>query len=208
MEASLDLSATPDHPLEPVRGFDEPSTQRRQDTRPVKHTTAGQPRRRDDEYERHGTRHLLVTGEPHGGYRAMSVTHQRKQPDVAQAINRMTQPPRSRGAPTMHLGLDHLHTHVAQSFIEPFGVRAAQGLRSRRRVHDTPKHASWLKRAEIDSGLLSSPSIRGRIPTEERRTKPASIWQESSNGARAMISWTFTVGDAQAQFQYHSEGQN
>jgi hypothetical protein len=67
MEERLDLYAKPHHALEPVLCFDEQSTPLLKDTRPVNNTKEGKPRRRDDAYERRGTRNIFVTVEPKGG---------------------------------------------------------------------------------------------------------------------------------------------
>ena len=102
--------------------------------------------------------------------------------------------------------LDNLNTHFEKSFIEPFGTRDATPLLARLRFHDTPQHASWLNMAEIEIGICSRQSIKGRIPTEEKRREQTSLWQDSRTGARAMISWTFTVRHARAKFQDHNQG--
>lgn len=206
MEEILDLYAKPHNSLEPVLCFDEKSKQLLKDTRPVKNTKEGKPRRRDYEYERSGTRNIFVTVEPKGGYREVSVTNQRKKPDFAQEIARIIKLHRYRHATTIHLVLDNLNTHFEKSFIETFGTREANHLLSRIRFHYTPKHASWLNMAEIEIGILSRQSIKGRIPTEEKLREHTRLWQDSRNGARAMISWTFTVRNARAKFQYNNQG--
>lgn len=206
MEERLDLYANPHNALDPGLCGDEQSQPRLKDTRPVKHTKAGKPRRRDDEYERRGPRNILVTVEPKGGDREGSVTKQRKKPDVAQEIARIIKLHRYRQATTIHLVLDNLNPHFEKSFMETCGPREATHLLSRIRFHDTPKHASWLKMAAIESGMLSRPSIKGRIPTEETLREHTRLWQDSRNGARAMISWTFTGRRARAKFQYHRQG--
>jgi hypothetical protein len=115
----------------------------------------------------------------------------------------MRELPRSRDAQTIHSVLDNLNTHFETSFIETFGTREAKRMLSRRRFHDTPTHASWLTRAEIEIGSLSRQSIRGRIPTEAVLSPHARFWQQARNQARAMISGKFTVRDAQAKFHDH-----
>jgi hypothetical protein len=56
--------------------------------------------------------------------------------------------------------------------------------------------------AEIEIGILSRQSIRGRIPTEGELVEKARLWQESRNDAQAMINWKFTVKDARVKFKY------
>ena len=183
--------------------YDEKSKQLLKDIRPVKNTREGKLRQRDDEYERNGTRNIFVTVEPKGGYREVSVMKRRKKPDCAREIKRLTLLPRYHHAAIIHIVLDHLNTPFETSFIETFGTSEAKRILSRIRFHYTPKHASWLNMAEIEIGILSSQSIRGRLPTEEVLAQHARIWQQARNQARAMISWKFTVRDARAKFHYH-----
>jgi len=203
LEDILDLYAKPYDSREPVRGFDEKAKQLLKDTRPIKNTREGKPRRRDDAYERNGTTHIFVAVEPRGGHREVTVTKHRKNPDVAKEITRIIELPRDRHAATIHLVLDHLNTHVEQSFMETFGTPEAARIMSRIAFHDTPKHASWLNMAEIEIGIFSKPSIRGRIPTEARLRNHARIWQAGSNQEHAKIPWTSTGQDARTKFTYN-----
>jgi hypothetical protein len=56
--------------------------------------------------------------------------------------------------------------------------------------------------AEIEIGIFSKQSIRGRIPTEDILRNHARIWQEERNLKRAMRRWKFTVQDARRKFTY------
>jgi DDE superfamily endonuclease len=202
MEDILDLYAKPYNPLQPVLCFDEKSKQLLQDTRPVKNTKEGKPRRRDYEYERNGTRNIFVTVEPKGGHREVTVTKQRKKPDFAAEMKRIIELPRYERATNIHIVLDNLNTHFEKSFTETFGEEETGRIMSRIQFHYTPKHASWLNMAEIEIGILSRQSIRGRIPTEEKLVEKAGLWQERRNGKQATINWKFTVKDARVKFKY------
>jgi DDE superfamily endonuclease len=186
--------------------YDEKSKQLLKDIRPVKNTREGKLRQRDDEYERNGTRNIFVTVEPKGGYREVSVMKQRKKPDCAREIKRLTLLPRYHHAAIIHIVLDHLNTHCEKSFIETFGTSEAKRILSRLRFHYTPKHASWLNKAEIEIGILLTQSSRGRIPTAGKLLQYGRIWQKKRNRARAVISWKFTVRDARVKFQYNRRG--
>jgi hypothetical protein len=206
MEDILELYAKPYDTHEPVLCFDEKSKQLLKDTRPVKHTKEGKPRRRDYEYERNGTRNIFVTVEPKGGHREVTVTEQRQKPDFAKEITRIIELPRYRHAANIHIVLDNLNTHFEKSFIETFGKGKSARIMSRVTFHYTPKHASWLNMAEIEIGIFSRQSIKGRIPTAEALRNHASIWQQARNQACARIRWKFTVRDAHVKFQYNSNG--
>jgi hypothetical protein len=202
MEGILDLYATPYDSEEPVLCFDEKSTPLLKDTRPVKNTRERKPRRRDYEYERNGTRNMFVTVEPKGGYREVAVTKRRKKPDFAREIKRVIELPRYENAAKIHIVLDNLNTHFEKSFTETFGRKKAKRLLSRIQFHYTPKHASWLNMAEIEIGILSKQSIRGRVPTEEKLVEKARLWQERRNSKHSTINWKFTVKDARVKFEY------
>ena len=202
MEDLLERYAKPCNLSEPVLCFDEKSKQLLRDTRPVKNTTEGKPRRRDYEYERNGTRNIFVTVEPKGGYRAVKVTMRRKKQDFAKEMRRIVDLPRYKDATTIHVVLDNLNTHFEKSFLETFGKKETKRIMSRIRFHYTPKHAAWLNMAEIEIGILSRQSIRGRIPTEGELVEKARLWQERRNDAQAMINWKFTVKDARVKFKY------
>lgn len=203
MEDILDLYAKPYDSREPVLCFDEKSKQLLKDTRPIKHTREGKPRRRDYEYARNGTTNIFVAVEPRGGHREVSVTKHRKKPDFAKEITRIIELPRYRHAATIHIVLDNLNPHFEKSFMETFGTPEAARIMSRIAFHDTPKHASWLNMAEIEIGICSKQSIRGRIPTEAILRNQARIWQEGRNQEHAKITWTCTVQDARTKFTYN-----
>lgn len=71
----------------------------------------------------------------------------------------------------LHLVLDNLNTHSAQSLGRVWGPRNAQRFFSRVTFHFTPLHASWLNMAEIEIGCLKRQGVRRRIgtPPELRR---------------------------------------
>lgn len=202
MERLLDLYEKPYDRKEPVLCFDEKSKQLLKDTRQAKNTKPGKPRRQDYEYERNGTRNIFVTVEPKGGYRTVAVTRHRKRPDFAKEMKRIIELPRYKNTIKIHIVLDNLNTHFEKSFIETFGEKETARIMSRIQFHYTPKHASWLNMAEIEIGILSRQSIRGRMATEEKLVENAKLWQERRNDARAAINWKFTVKDARVKFRY------
>jgi hypothetical protein len=202
MENILELYAKSYNPREPVLCLDEKSKQLIQDTRAVKNTREGKPRKRDYEYKRNGTRNLFVTVEPKGGHREVEVTKHRKKPDFAREIKRISTLPYYRNADKIHFVLDNLNTHFEKSIIETFGKQKAARLMKRIQFHYTPKHASWLNMAEIEIGVLSRQCIKGRIPTEEKITRHIKVWKNERNRQKALINWQFTVKDARQKFRY------
>lgn len=202
MEEILDLYQKPYDPQEPVICFDEKSKQLLKDTRPIQRPKEKRLRHRDYEYERNGTRNIFVTVEPKGGHREVAVTNHRKKPDFAKEMKRIVELSRYRTAQVIHIVLDNLNTHFEKSFTETFGTKETKSIMDRIQFHYTPKHASWLNMAEIEIGIFSRQSIRGRIGTEEKLKEHAKIWQERRNQEHAMINWRFTTQDARKKFKY------
>jgi len=208
MEHILDLYQKPYDPYEPVLCFDEKSKQLIKDTRPPQQAKEKRFKHRDYEYERNGTRNIFMTVEPKGGHREVAVTAHRKKPDFAKEMKRITGLPRYRNAEKIHIVLDNLNTHFEKSFLETFGAKETIKIMSRLCFHYTPKHASWLNMAEIEIGIFSRQSIRGRIGTEEKLREHTKIWQEGRNREHAMINWKFTVADARKKFNYEPQNLN
>jgi len=202
MENILNPYAKPYDPKEPVLCFDEKSKQPLKDTRQAQQAKEKRLKHSDCEYERNGTGNIFVTVEPKGGYREVAVTKHRKKPDFAKEIKRVVKLPQYRRAKKIHIVLDNLNTHFKKSFTETFGARKAKRILSCIMFHYTPKHASWLNMAEIEIGVFSGQSIKGRGGTEEKLRMHAKIWQRERNRERAMINWKFTVKDARAKFKY------
>lgn len=202
MEDILELYATPYNPKQPVLCFDEKIKQLLIDTRKVKNTKEGAHRRRDYEYKRNGTRNIFVTVEPKGGHREVTVTKRRTRQDFANELQRIIDLPRYQHTTTIHMVLDNLNTHFEKSFLETFGTEETTRIMKRIQFHHTPIHASWLNMAEIEIGIFSRQSIRGRIPTEERLKRNAQLWQERRNRQHATINWKFTVKDARLKLKY------
>lgn len=202
MEDVLDLYGKPYNQKEPVLCFDEKSKQLIKDTRPVRQTQSGKPRRRDYEYQRNGTQNIFVTVEPKGGYRRVTVTEHRKRPDFARELRSIVTLKRYREATTIHVVFDNLNTHNEQSLLQTFGAVATNSLMSRIQFHSTPKHASWLNMAEIEIGILDRQCIKGRIATKGKLKEKVSAWQKERNRRQAKIDWTFTTKKARETFRY------
>lgn len=201
MENILDLYAKPYDPCEPVICFDEKSTQLLADKRPVEQTRQGVLRKRDYEYQRHGTRNVFVAVEPRGGKRHTKITKKRKKRQFAYALKQLilNQYPRAR---KIHLVMDNLNTHFKTSLIATFGEKEADRLWSRITPHYTPKHASWLNMAEIEIGILSRQVLQKRIGDEQTLKTETRIWQHRRNRQRKTITWRFTKQDARKALKY------
>jgi hypothetical protein len=105
----------------------------------------------------------------------VTVTEQRKKPAFTKEIKGIIDLPRYQSAAKTPIVLDNLNTHFEKSFTETFGGEKTKRVRSRIQFHYTPKAASWLNMAEIEIGIFSRRSSRGRIPTEEKLVEHARL---------------------------------
>lgn len=205
MEEVLDLYGKPYDPREPVLCFDEKSKELRRDARTARYGTII---RRDYEYVRNGTANVFMTVEPGAGYRTARATTHRRKPDFAREIRRIANLSRYRSAKCIHIVLDNLNTHKAQSLTETFGKREADHLMRRITFHHTPKHASWLTMAEIELSILGRQALNQRIPTTSVLCAHLKAWQARRNKHKMKINWRFTKQDARRVFKYEREYQN
>jgi hypothetical protein len=87
--------------------------------------------------------------EPLAGQRRVKVTERRTAIDFAQVIREFVDEPYPH-AEKIVLVMDNLNTHKPASWYEAFAPTEARRLRERLEIHDTPKHGSWLDRAETE----------------------------------------------------------
>jgi DDE superfamily endonuclease len=191
----LELSAEPDAPRRPTVTFDETSRQLIAETRVPVPARPGQPRRDDDAYQRHGTRHLFLVCEPQAGWRHIEVTMQRTMHDFARQMRWLVDD-RYPDAEVTRVVLDHLNTHCPAALYETFPPAEARRILKKLELHSTPKHASWLNMAEIELSLVSRQCLAGRIPDEDTLKRELTAYEQRRDADHATIQWRFTVQKA------------
>ena len=201
MEHLLDLYALPYHADEPVVCIDEKSKQLLSDTRETLPATEHTSRRVDYEYKRNGTRNIFCAVEPKGGHRRIAVTARRTKQDCARFLRELIDIDYAK-AHIIHVVCDNLNTHFPPSLYETFPKEEADRLLSRIRFHYTPKHASWLDRAEIELSILSRMAIKCRVPPEKNLIFRIQRFQDVRNENHSTINWKFTKADARRVFKY------
>ncbi len=65
----------------------------------------------------------------------------------------------------------------------------------------TPKHGSWLPRAEIEIGAWSRPCLRRRLPDRATLLRETAAWVERRNAAGGTVDWRFTTADARVKLK-------
>jgi len=198
MEDVLDLYAEPHDPQRPKVNFDETSKQLIAEKRPPLPGQPGHPARYDYEYQRKGTRNVFLFCEPQAGWRHVAVTEHRTMQDFAHQMQWLVDE-RYPEAEVIRVVLDNLNTHKPASLYETFAPAEAHRIRQKLEFHYTPKHGSWLNRAESALSVFARQCLPRRIPTEATLTRELAALEAARNAARATIEWRFPIADTRVK---------
>jgi hypothetical protein len=160
----------------------------------------GTARRRDYEYERHGTCNIFCWVEPLAGRRGVRVTLRRTAIDFAEQL-RLLVDEEYPNARQIVLVTDNLNTHHLGALYECFAPEEARRIAQRLEWHYTPEHASWLDMAEIELSVLSRQCLSRRIGDSETLTREVAAWAKERNKSCAKIDWQFTTADARIKLR-------
>ena len=200
MEDVLEVYTRPYDPARPVVCLDELSKQLVAETRTPVPAAPGQPERVDYEYERRGTANLFMVFEPLTGQRQVTVTARRTAVDFAKVVRAVLEV-RYPHAERVILVLDNLNTHTPAALYEAFEPAVARRLVERLEIHHTPKHGSWLNRAEIELSVLSRQCLDRRIPDADTLTHEVAAWEQARNAIARPVDWRFTTPDARIKLK-------
>jgi hypothetical protein len=145
----------------------------------------------DYEYERHGTRCVLLAFEPQTGFRYVQVRAQRTAVDYAHFLRDLVQRHYPR-VERVRLVQDNLNTQTPGSFSHVWSPAKAFTFAQRFELHYTPKKGSWLNMAEIEFAALTKQCLDRRIPDQVLLEKEVLAWVRARNHARKTVQWTFT----------------
>ena len=154
MEEVLEVYQRPYQPERPVVCLDETFTQLMGEVREPLPPAPGQVERYDSVYVRNGVASLFLAFEPLAGWREVQITEGRTRKDFAQVVRDLVDG-RYREADKVVLVMDQLNTHSTASLYEAFAPEEARRIAERLEIHHTPKHGSWLDRAEIELSALA-----------------------------------------------------
>ena len=187
----LALYNKPYDPSYPVVCFDEKSKQLLEDSRTPIPMKPGSLMKYDYEYRRHGTCNIFVAVEPKAGKHHIKVTDTRTRTDFARFMKWLIVT-KYRKAKRIMMVLDNLNTHFAQSFYETFPIDECERLLKRIKFIYTPKHASWLKMAEIEINLLDHECLGRNIGNRVYLENQVAVWANQNNLDQRRIFWSFT----------------
>jgi hypothetical protein len=94
-----------------------------------------------------------------------------------------------------------LNTHKPAALYQAFEPTVARSLLERMEIHHTPKHGSWLNRAEIELSLLSRQCLDRRIPDTTALTHEVTAWQQARHADPRPVNWRFTTADARIKLK-------
>ena len=99
------------------------------------------------------------------------------------------------------LVMDNLNTHRLSSLYDAFEPAEVRRIVERLEIHYTPKHGSWLNRAEIELGVLARQCLDRRIPCQEILRQETQAWQSQRNRDAIRVNWRFTTDDARIKLK-------
>ncbi len=110
--------------------------------------------------------------------------------------------------PVVRLALDNLNTHRMASLYETFPAPEARRIAKRLEFHHTPRHGSWLNKAEIEFSALARACLRGRNADENSLETAVDACVLECNYTTATIDLRFIAKDARRElrrlYPYHS----
>jgi hypothetical protein len=195
MEDVLDIYHLPYDPNFPYVCFDESNKQLVAEKRTPVKATPGQVERYDYEYQRNGTRNLFMFFQPLGGWRHVTVTHQRTKVEFAQCMRYLVDDV-FPAADQVVVVLDNLNTHTPASLYERYPPEKARHLVQKLEFHYTPKHSSWLNMAEVEISVLTGQCLDRRIGSRKILVSEVADWETERNDCKATIDWRFTIPNA------------
>jgi DDE superfamily endonuclease len=160
----------------------------------------GQPWRYDDEYRREGPCHLCMFCEPLQGWRQVQVTDRRTAQDFAHCMKDLVDSHFPRAA-VVSMVVDNLNTHTPTALSATFPPAEACRIVRTLAFHDTPKHGSWLNRAEIECAVVSPQCLDRRLGDQETVRRAIAAWETRRNAEKATVDWRFTTAKARRKLK-------
>ena len=174
--------------------------QRIQETRTPLPAKPGQPLRYTDEYARVGTANVLRCTAPLPGWRTIDRPEHRTAVDWAY----QSKPLLDDGYPdadTVILVCDNRNPQKLASLYEACAPQEARRLAPRLEIHDTPKHGSWWRIAEMALSVLKKPCLDGRLAAIETLRQETKAWEHERNTKQTGVDWQLTTEDARIRLK-------
>ena len=128
------------------------------------------------------------------------MTDSRKRVDFAAFVRDLVDG-RYKDAIKVVLVMDDLDTHSLASLYEAFAPAEAKRIADKLEIHYTPKHGSWLNRAEVELSVLGRQCLDRRIQDKATLASQVAAWETTRNAAATKIDWRFTTADARIKLK-------
>lgn len=153
------------------------------------------------EYERHGPAVVLLAYDLDTGQRYAQVRARHTKADYAAFLHQLVTPHYAH-AQQIDLVQDNLHTHAYGAFYDHLPAAQARALSRQVRFPFTPKHGSWLHRAELEFSTLARQCLDRRIASFQELSAQLQTWAAERNRRAVKIHWRFTVASAQDKLRH------
>ena len=87
-------------------------------------------------------------------------------------------------------------------FFRAFPPAEAERLVRRVLLVFTPRHGSWLNRAEPELSVLTRQALSPRMPTQDAVHARVTAWAEARNAAQKGLDWQFRTADARVRLKH------
>ncbi len=200
LERVLDVYQRAYDPARPVVCLDESPKQLLRESR-VPLVLADGSTRYDCEYHRPGVAQLYLLHEPLAGRRRVQVEDRHDRLTFARVVARLLDEDYAQ-AERVTLVLDNLSAHQPAAFYELFDPARAHALLQRVAFVFTPKHGSWLNRAEIEFAALLTHGLPARVPDRSTLEQHTQAWQMARNQRGAPTNWQFATEQARIKLRH------
>jgi DDE superfamily endonuclease len=107
-------------------------------------------------------------------------------------------------ADTIHLVMDNLSSYNRKALVDRFGEKIGGLLWERLTMYYTPKHGSWMNKAEIEISIFSHQCLGQRgIPSLRKLQRQARILNRKMSRDKVTINSKFTRAKARRKFGYN-----
>lgn len=158
----------------------------------------GRVKRLAEDYQRTGTRHLVMFCAPQAGWRHLDVTARRTQRDVAPLMQWWVDQ-RSPAAAVSRVVLDKLKTPTGASLSEAFAPQEASSILRQRAFHDTPTRARWVTMAVFAWSIVLRPCLGRRILAESTLQRDITAYDDGRHEPHATIDEQLTYQEARVK---------
>lgn len=200
MEDVLSVYQRPYDPHRPQVCVDEIQKTLRSTPRGTIALQAGQPRREDYEYARHGQCSVFLAVEPLAGFRRVWVHERRTLLDFADVLRHLVDVVYPQ-AEAIVLVVDNLNIHSPACLYERFAPAEARRIAEKFEWHYTPEHASWLNIAECELSVLQRQALKARLADIGTVRSKTAAWERHRNERQVAVDWRFTTEDARIKLK-------